>query len=147
MWKIYIRKILIVNLIFFNSLTSVNAEFQLATLPLRYLSFAKKDWTASLYFPVYLARFSNCMQRFQLEKMVCIKHWNLMNEQKQLLKKLIVWSKSLKNIKGGGSILVKWTIAHNINNNKTLHRHILICLALFSNGYFVEDLPWLFLNE
>ena len=70
-----------------------------------------------------------------------------MNEQKQLLKKLIVWSKSLKNIKGGGSILVKWTIAHNINNNKTLHRHILICLALFSNGYFVEDLPWLFLNE
>ena len=68
---------------------------KLATLSLQYLIFAKTNWTflcslfkglCSFYFPVYLARFSNCMQKFQQEKKLCINHWNLINEQQPIRK-------------------------------------------------------------
>ena len=43
----------------------------------------------SFYSPVYLARFSNSMQKFQLEKNVCMNNWKLRNEQTQQLKNVL----------------------------------------------------------
>ena len=43
----------------------------------------------SFYTPVYLARFSNSMQKFQLEKNVCMNNWKLRNEQTQQLKNVL----------------------------------------------------------
>ena len=61
----------------------------------------------SFYSPVYLARFSNCMQKFYYGKKIGINHWNLIDERKQPLKKiffhilqsikLVVRSKFMKN--------------------------------------------------
>ena len=59
-----IQKILNVNLIYFNSLTSVISGFLTSV-------FTKEDWTiclCSFYSPVYLARFSNCMEKFERRK-------------------------------------------------------------------------------
>ena len=64
--------------------------------PYLYNIFAMKDLTTCLcsFNPlVYLARFSICMQKFQLEKKVCTHHWNLMNEQHLPLKKVFCKNK------------------------------------------------------
>ena len=57
-------------------------NFELITLPCNILSLKKKRTIClcSFYCPIYLARFSNYMQKFQKEKKGCINH--LMNEQK-----------------------------------------------------------------
>ena len=112
----------------------------------------------SLFFhsTVYLARFSNCMQKFQQENKVCINHWNLVNEQKQPLKKVfnkngysskwLFWEyqadcmiKIFQKYQWKSSILVKLqTYSMQILRTRHFYRHILIRLALISSSYFVQ---------
>ena len=66
-----VQKILNVNLIYFNSLTSAIAEFPTSI-------FTKEYWTiclCSFYFPVYLARLVIALKSSKGEKSIII-YWN-----------------------------------------------------------------------
>ena len=121
MWKMCIQKILNVNLIYFNSLTSVIAEFPTSI-------FTKEDWTichCSFCSPVYLAIFSNCMEKFKRRKksmyyLLEFDEWTETAIEESVLQKevflktvalqsikLFVLSKILKKMQSRGSILLK----------------------------------------
>ena len=120
MWKMCIQKILNVNLTYFNSLTSVIAEFPTSI-------FTKEYWTiclCSFYFPVHLARFSNCIEKFKRRKkyyyLLEFDEWTETATEESVLQKevffntvalqsikLFVLSISLKKIQWRGSILLK----------------------------------------
>ena len=87
---------------------------------------------------------------------VCINHWNLVNEQKQPLKKVfckngysskwLFWEyqtdcmiKIFQKYQWRSSILVKLqTYSLQLLRTRHFYRHILILLALNSNSYFVQ---------
>ena len=69
--------------IFFNSLTSVTAEFTTSNF-IFIISYLCKNSS-----PIHFVRSSNCTENFQQEKKVFINHRNLMNEQKQPFTKIL----------------------------------------------------------
>ena len=123
--------------------------------------YKKRFNRVSLFFysTVYLARFSNCMQKFQQEKKVCINYWNLVNEQKQPLKKVfckneysskwLFWEyqaacmiKIFQKYLWRSSTLVKLqTYSLQLLRTRHFYRHILILLALITNKKRCEIYP------
>ena len=113
----------------------------------------------SFYTPVYLARFSNSMQKFQLEKNVCMNNWKLRNEQTQQLKNVLFKNRySSKQLfyRVSSWLMIRisekyqWRIHFSkvaglqpgiLIRTEHFYKHNFICLAQIWNSYFVEHLP------
>ena len=87
-----IRKILNVNLIYFNSFISLIAEFPTSNFMFVISYFCKKKFNhMALFFlfPNFFVKILQFHAKVQEEKKVCINHLNLMNEQKHPLKNML----------------------------------------------------------